>query len=220
MFTIGLTGGIGSGKTVVSDRFAALGAGVIDSDVLARSVTAPGGAAIAPIAAAFGHAFITPDGALDRARMRECVFNDPQARGRLEAITHPLIRAESARALAAMQLRALPYLIYAVPLLVESGQHLPRTDPAPVGRTRRFDRILLVDCSVNTQIQRVMSRSGLDDAQARAIIAAQATREQRRAAADDILFNENLSLTALHMQIDALHRQYLAYASAAANASE
>ncbi|MGI4857768.1 MAG: dephospho-CoA kinase [Janthinobacterium lividum] len=199
MLRIGLTGGIGSGKTVVSDRFAALGASVIDSDVLARRVTAPGGAAIAPIAAAFGAGFVASDGSLDRARMREKVFADPVARKQLEAITHPLIQAETERELRACAHAAAAYLIFAVPLLVESGRW-----------TSRVDRVLVVDCAIETQIARVMCRSQLGEAQVRAIIATQASRERRLAAADDILLNEHKPLAALHAEIDALHARYLA----------
>lgn len=203
MLKIGLTGGIGSGKTVVSDRFAALGAGVIDSDVLARRVTAPGGTAIAPIAAAFGAGFVAADGSLDRARMRDKVFADPAARKQLEAITHPLIQAETERELREPARAAATYLIFAVPLLVESGRW-----------ASRFDRVLVVDCSIDTQIARVMRRSQLDDAQVRAIIASQASRERRLAVADDTLLNEHKPLAVLHAEIDALHRRYLALADA------
>ncbi|MCY0388925.1 dephospho-CoA kinase [Robbsia sp. Bb-Pol-6] len=204
MLRIGLTGGIGSGKTVVSDRFAALGASVIDSDVLARRVTAPGGTAIAPIAAAFGADFLADDGSLDRARMREKVFADAAARRQLESITHPLIRAETERELRQPHHAAAPYLIFAVPLLVESGRW-----------ASRVDRVLVVDCAIETQIVRVMRRNRLSEAQVRAIIASQASRESRLAAADDTLVNDHKPLAALHAEIDVLHRHYLALAAAA-----
>ncbi|WP_347555006.1 dephospho-CoA kinase [Robbsia sp. KACC 23696] len=196
---IGLTGGIGSGKTLVSDALAALGAHVIDSDVIARAVTAAGGSAIAPIRATFGADFIGADGALDRTRMRDKVFSDPSARQALEAITHPLIRAAIEEETARVVLRAPapPYLVFAVPLLVESGQ------------TARYDRILVVDCEPDTQVARVIARSGLAEAQVRAIIASQASREARRDAADDVLLNQDIALDALQAQIETLHRRYL-----------
>jgi len=199
LLRIGLTGGIGSGKTLVSDALAARGAYVIDSDVVARAVTAAGGSAIAPIRDTFGADFIGADGALDRARMRDKVFSDPNARQALEAITHPLIRAaidaETERAL--RRTPTPPYLVFAVPLLVESGQ------------TSRYDRVLVVDCEPDTQVARVIARSGLAEAQVRAIIASQASRDARRDAADDILLNQDIPLDALQAQIETLHRRYL-----------
>lgn len=220
MLKIGLTGGIGSGKTVVSDRLAACGAGVIDSDVVARRVTAPGGAAIAPIAAAFGPAFIAADGSLERARMREHVFSTPSERVRLEAITHPLIRAETEKAITSPAYRDAPYLVFAIPLLVESRYRAGSTSASgstsgspPGASTARFDRILVVDCSVDTQVQRVMQRSQLDEQQVRAIIASQATREARLAVADDVLVNDGKPLPDLLAEIDALHRRYVDMAS-------
>jgi dephospho-CoA kinase len=197
MLKIGLTGGIGSGKTAVSDRLAQCGAGVVDSDVVARRVTAPGGVAIAPIAAAFGDAFIAADGSLDRTRMRAHVFSTPSERMRLEAITHPLIRAETEKEAESLAGRDVPYLVFAVPLLVESRRG-----------TSRFDRILVVDCSVETQVHRVMQRSQLDEQQVRAIIASQATRAERLAVADDVLLNDGKALADLLDEIDALHRRY------------
>jgi dephospho-CoA kinase len=199
LLRIGLTGGIGSGKTVVSDALAARGAYVIDSDVVARAVTAPGGSAIEPIRQTFGAAFIDADGAMDRRRMRDKVFADPAARQALEAITHPLIRtaiaAETTRA--AQRTPAPAYLVFAVPLLVESGQ------------TAHYDRILVVDCDPDTQLARVIARSGLSETQVRAIIAAQASRQARLDAADDVLLNQDIALEALQTQIETLHRAYL-----------
>ncbi len=195
--TVGLTGGIGSGKTVVADRLAALGAAVIDTDAIARALTAPGGAAMAPIAAAFGPGCLDPHGALDRARMRERVFGDAAAKARLEAILHPMIRAE-AQAAAAGAAPSAPYIVFVVPLLVESG-----------GWRDRVDRVLVIDCTVATQEARVSARSGLDAALARTIIDQQASRGQRLAAADDVLFNEG-PLEELMPRVDRLHARYLA----------
>jgi dephospho-CoA kinase len=199
MYMVVLTGGIGSGKSTVSDRFAAHGVAVIDADQLARLVTAPGGPAIEPIRAAFGAAYLAADGSLERARMRDLVFSNPQAKARLEAITHPLIRAERARAIAGAR---GPYLLMAVPLFVEAGR----------GRDAA-DRILVVDCSVETQIERVMRRSALDRQQVIAIIATQATREQRLACADDVIRNDNREIADLAVEIDALHARYLGLAA-------
>ena len=199
LLRIGLTGGIGSGKTFVSDALAARGAYVIDSDVVARAVTAPGGSAIEPIRQTFGAAFIGTDGALDRPRMRDKVFADPTARHALEAITHPLIRAaiEAETTRAENGTPAPAYLVFAVPLLVESGQ------------TARYDRILVVDCDPDTQVARVIARSGLPDAQVRAIIASQASRQARLDAADDVLLNQDITPEALQTQIETLHRAYV-----------
>ncbi|KKB61886.1 hypothetical protein WM40_20540 [Robbsia andropogonis] len=199
LLRIGLTGGIGSGKTLVSDALATLGAYVIDSDLVAHAVTAPGGSAIAPIRDAFGPIFINGDGALDRPRMRDKIFTDPHARRQLEAITHPLIRAaiDAESASAARRTPAPAYLVFAVPLLVESGQ------------TERYDRILVVDCDVETQVTRVVTRRGLPEVQVRAIIASQASREARLAVADDVLLNQDVALDALHTEIASLHRRYV-----------
>ncbi len=197
-FTVGLTGGIGSGKSAAAERFAALGATIVDTDLIAHRLTAPGGAAIAAIRQAFGAGVISPDGSLDRAAMRARVFAEPAARQQLEAILHPLIRAESARqCLAAPG----PYVVMAVPLLVESGTY-----------RQRCDRVCVVDCPEALQIERVRTRSGLDETQIRAIMAAQASREERLAAADDVIDNGG-TLEALQQQVDRLHLRYLADAS-------
>ncbi|PRH11948.1 dephospho-CoA kinase [Burkholderia gladioli] len=199
MFSVGLTGGIGSGKTTVANRFGARGATLVDTDAIAHRVTAPGGAAMPAIAAAFGPAFVAADGSLDRARMRALVFGDEAARKRLEAITHPLIRAETEQQAA----RANgPYVIFVVPLLVESGSW-----------RNRVDRVLVVDCEVETQIARVMQRNGFAREQVEAIVARQATREARLAAADDVIVNEAAPDAALDTRIDALHAHYLALAA-------
>ncbi len=199
-FSVGITGGIGSGKTTVADMFAARGAAIIDTDLIAHQLTAPGGAAIAAIRAQFGAAFLTADGAMDRARMRAHVFSEPAAKGRLEAILHPLIRIEVERA--ARQAQGA-YLMFVVPLLVESGPSWKQ----------RVSRVLVVDCQEQTQVRRVMSRSGLPEAQVRAIMAAQATRQERLAAADDVIDNDGDAL-ALVPQVDRLHARYVSMATA------
>jgi len=196
-FSIGLTGGIGSGKTTVADLFGERGAALIDTDAIAHQLTVPGGAAIDAIRAAFGDDFIGADGAMDRARMRAHVFADIGARKRLEAILHPLIRSETARA--AQEARGA-YLIFVVPLLVESAQWRSRTS-----------RVLVVDCSEEVQIARVMQRNGMTRAQVEAIMAAQATRAERLAAADDVIEN-NGDTAALLPQIERLHALYLSLA--------
>ena len=198
MFAVGLTGGIGSGKSTVADRFGALGVPIVDTDVIAHRITAPHGIAMPEIAREFGPSFVTTDGSLDRARMRTLIFSDDTARKRLEAITHPLIRAETQRQRDSAQ---GPYVIVVVPLLVESGNW-----------KTRVDRVLTVDCSVETQIARVMRRNAFSREQVLAIIARQATREQRLAAADDTIVNEDALPDALQVQVDALHRAYLSYA--------
>jgi dephospho-CoA kinase len=192
---IGLTGGIGCGKTTVADQFGALGASLVDTDLIAHALTAPGGAAMAPLLAAFGPAFAGPDGAMDRARMRELVFADPQAKARLEAILHPLIRST---ALAAADAAVGPYVMFVVPLLVESGDW-----------RARVQRIVAIDCPEDVQVARVMARNGLAEAQVRAIMATQATRAQRLAAADDVIANAG-TVADLLPQIARLHGQYLA----------
>jgi dephospho-CoA kinase len=198
MFAVGLTGGIGSGKSTVADLFAAHGVPLVDTDLIAHRITAPHGVAMPQIAAEFGEAFVAADGSLDRARMRTLVFSDDGARKRLESITHPLIRAETEREWHEAQ---GPYVIVVVPLLVESGSW-----------KTRVNRVLTVDCSVETQISRVMSRNGFSREQVLAIIARQATREARLAAAADVIDNDNAPLDALKAQVDAQHRVYLTLA--------
>ena len=195
-YLVGLTGGIGSGKSAAAERFAALGAEIIDTDAIAHQLTAPGGAAMAAICTAFGAGVVSADGALDRVAMRRRVFSDPDERQRLEAILHPLIRAESDRRAAAA---VSPYAILMVPLLVESG------DAAHY--RKRVKRIAVVDCSREMQIQRVMARNGMSRADVENILAVQATREQRLAVADDVINNES-SLADLISQIDRLDAAY------------
>lgn len=199
LFAVGLTGGIGSGKSLVADLFAARGAALIDTDQIAHRLTMPGGAAIPAIGAAFGAEFIGADGAMERARMRQRVFADAAARRQLEAILHPLIEGECARAAASA---AGEYLMFVVPLLVESGRW-----------RQQVARILVVDCPEALQIQRVMRRNGMSQAQVRAIMATQATRDARLAAADDIIVND-AGIDALLPQVDRLHAFYLAQSRA------
>ena len=198
---VGLTGGIGSGKSAVADCFSRLGAAVVDTDAIAHELTRPGGAAMAHIRAAFGEAVVAADGSLDRAAMRRLAFSDPAARKRLEAILHPLIRAESDRRCRAA-LTAAPYVVLVVPLLVESGDY-----------RRRVDRVLVVDCDDETRIGRVMSRSGLARAEVQAIMAAQAGRDERLACADDVLDNGG-DLAQLQERVAELHRRYRDLAAA------
>lgn len=195
LLQIGLTGGIGCGKTTVADMFGALGATIVDTDLIAHSMTVPGGPAMAPIRAAFGDAYLAADGALDRASMRALVFADPAAKLRLEAILHPLIRvAAEAQATAAQG----AYVIFVVPLLIESGNW-----------RGKVARVLAIDCPEEMQIARVMTRNGLQEAQVKAIMAAQVSRPQRLAAADDVITNDN-GIAALAPQVEALHRLYMA----------
>ena len=206
MFSIGLTGGIGSGKTTVADLFAAHGVPVIDTDLIAHGITAPGGVAMPLIASQFGPEFVAGDGSLNRAKMRERVFADGTAKARLEAITHPLIRAETERQRSAAR---GAYHIVVVPLLVEGGN-----------RALRVERVLVVDCPVETQIGRVMRRNGFSREQVLAIIGHQATREARLAAADDIVVNDDrATLDSLRQDVDALHARYLSLAGDASNAA-
>lgn len=199
-YRVGLTGGIASGKSTVSELFTALGVPIIDSDVIAREVVTPGSPGLAAIRRRFGDAVLAADGSLDRRGLRNLVFADPKARADLEAITHPLIR-ERMRALNE-SVRA-PYLINAIPLLAEGG-----------GR-RDLDRVLVVDCPEALQISRVMARDQLDEPAARAILAAQASRDARLAMADDVLVNDG-DLAALQGAVHALHKRYLGLAAAAA----
>lgn len=190
--TIGLTGGIGSGKTTVGSRLVALGAHLVDTDAISRSLTAPGGAAIEAIGREFGDGFINADGAMDRDRMRALAFGDPLALARLEAILHPLIGQQAD--FHAAQAGPHQRVVYDVPLLVESG---PRWRD-------RVDRILVVDCLPETQIARVMARAGWTRPAILAVLAKQATRAQRLAVADDVIVNEGITLEDLHQQVGRL----------------
>jgi dephospho-CoA kinase len=206
-FSVGLTGGVGSGKSTVGEMLARRGAGIVDADAIARELTQAGGAAIDAVRAAFGDAVIAADGSLDRSRMRARAFADPGDRARLEGILHPLIRATSNRRAGELAAAGRPYVVFVIPLLVESGD-----------ARGRFDRILVVDCSEATQIARARQRPGIDADVARAILAAQATRARRLEAADDVLFNE-APLDEIDARVEILHRRYAELAAASSSAS-
>ncbi len=193
-FVVGLTGGIGSGKSTVADLFVEQGAALVDTDAIAHELTGPGGAAMPLLVEAFGAQVARPDGAMDRATMRRLVFADPAAKLRLEGILHPLIRqlsAERCRAATA------PYVILAVPLLVESGTY-----------RERCDRIVVVDCPESLQIERVIARNGMRRDEVLAIMAAQASRAQRLAVADDVVVND-AGRTKIYDRVAELHLKYL-----------
>lgn len=192
-YVVGLTGGIGSGKTAVSERFEAFGIAVVDGDVASRAVLAPGEPALAAIAERFGGHLIGEDGSLDRAALRKHVFADPDARRWLEALTHPLIGAYLRERL---ETATSPYSILVNPILVESGQ------------ARRCHRVLVVDVPEALQIERTMARDGNSEAQVRAIMAAQAGRQRRLAAADDVIVNDG-DLAHLDAEVAKLHEKYL-----------
>ncbi|WP_338770915.1 dephospho-CoA kinase [Massilia sp. METH4] len=196
-FTVGLTGGIGSGKSAVARLFAQRGVDIVDTDQIARNLTGPHGAAMPALLAEFGADFADAQGALDRARMRALVFTVPDAKRRLEGILHPMIRdAVFAESL----LGTGPYVIFDIPLLVESGTW-----------KERVGRVLVVDCPEEVQLARVVARNGLPQAQVRAIMAAQVPRQVRLAAADDVIDNGG-ALDALAPQVDRLHAIYLTMA--------
>jgi dephospho-CoA kinase len=194
---IGLTGGIASGKSAVAQRFVELGVPVIDADESARFVVAPGQPGLADLTKRFGPGALTADGELDRRALRNLVFADPQLRRDLEAILHPLIRADMERRAGAA---AGPYLVMAIPLLVESG------------KPDRVDRILVVDVDEDVQLERVMARDSTTLEQARAILAAQASRAARLEAADDVIVNSG-TVSELRQAVDALHERYLRLAA-------
>ncbi|MBS1187859.1 MAG: dephospho-CoA kinase [Burkholderiaceae bacterium] len=199
-FSIGLTGGIGSGKTTIAGLFAQRGATIVDTDAIARGLTQPGGAAIDAIRAEFGPEAIDASGAMNRERMREQVFADQLLKKRLEGILHPLIRLQCERAASAA---TGDYVIFDVPLLVET----------PHWR-ERVTRILVVDCPEELQLRRVMARSGMSEAQVKAIIAAQTTRAQRLSVADDVIVNDG-DVASLAAEVDRLHALYCRLAAAA-----
>ena len=194
---LGVTGGIGSGKSTVSGMFAALGAAVIDADALSRSLTQQHGAALPLIAEQFGAEYLTADNALDRDRMRDAVFRSTEHKHRLEAILHPLIQREIFAAYdAACERPSVPFVVFDIPLLAESSQWTPR-----------LDQVLVVDCTPQTQIARVMQRSRLERDQVAAIIAQQATRAQRLRKADWVIFNEDTSLASLGDLVADIYNQ-------------
>jgi dephospho-CoA kinase len=187
---IGLTGGIGSGKSTVAGFWQEAGAVLIDTDAIARQLSGPGGAAMPAIEAEFGPAMLNADGALDRTAMRQLAFTDTGAKQRLEAILHPLISTQTRRQAEAAQAAGADLIVFDVPLLVESGHW-----------RARVDRVLVVDCTEQTQIARVSARPGWTASSAAAVLTAQASRAQRRACADALIFNEGLALTALREQV-------------------
>ncbi|KAF1022367.1 MAG: Dephospho-CoA kinase [Paracidovorax wautersii] len=193
---LGLTGGIGSGKSTVAAILTAAGAVVIDADAISRAVTAPGGAAIEPLRQALGAQAIDASGGLDRQAMRQRLIDDPQAKATLEAIVHPLVRQAIERQTQAAA--GAPCIVYDIPLLAES---------AATWR-ERLDKILVVDCAVDTQVRRVMARSGWPEETVRAIIARQATREQRRAIADAVIDNDGIGLDELRQRVLATVLQW------------
>jgi len=196
---IGVTGGIGSGKSAAGELFAEYGAAVLDTDAIAASLTQPGQPAMHEIEQVFGSEYLTSSGALNRPRMRERVFSDEKAKQTLEAILHPLIRAQAAQE---VNRAHGPYVLVLIPLLVETG-----------GYRELIDRILVVDVEEPVQLARTMARSGLTEEQVRAILRSQASREQRLAAADDVIDN-NGDLEHLRAQVHQLHGRYLQLASA------
>lgn len=194
---IGLTGGIGSGKTAVSMLLAEFGAGVIDTDLISHQITAPGGKAIPLIATTFGQDFINPEGALNRAKMRALVFQDTGARQILEQITHPLIQQETVKQAFELAKSKVPYLVFVVPLLIESGTWL-----------KLIDYLVVVDCPEETQIQRVMRRNNMTRPEVENILKAQTSRNARLAAANAIIENQG-SLDSLKLEVLKLHQDLL-----------
>jgi dephospho-CoA kinase len=204
-YRVALTGGVGSGKSTVARMLSELGASIVDTDAIAHGLTAREGAALPAIVAAFGDGVLAPDGALDRGAMRARVFADPTARQRLEAILHPLIREASLRQSEAAR---GAYVVLVVPLLAENLE----------AYRGLIDRVAVVDCEEAQQIARTAARPGLDEAQAMAILKAQASREGRLAIADDVIENRS-DIASLRDSIERLHRRYLALASASRNNS-
>lgn len=194
---LGLTGGIGSGKSTVASLLAELGAAVVDADAIARHLTAPNGPAIPLIAATFGPDFITSTGAMDRDKMRALAYADISARQRLEAIIHPLVRHETQRQALLAASQGQPCIVFDVPLLVESTTW-----------REQLDWVLVVDCTPATQISRVMARSALTRDEVEKIIASQASRRHRLGAADAVIFNDRLSLVALAAEVDQVARHF------------
>ena len=190
MLRLGLTGGIGSGKSTVAAMLLGRGAVIIDADAISRTSTAAKGAAIEAIRQTFGPEYVNEDGALDRDRMRQATFSDPQVRARLEAIIHPLVREESERRESAAQADGVACVVFDIPLLVESGKW-----------RRKLDAVLVVDCTIAVQTERVMARSGLARDAVVQIIASQASRAKRLAAADLVLFNAGISLVDLKAHV-------------------
>jgi dephospho-CoA kinase len=200
-YVVGLTGGIGSGKSKAAELFAELGADVVDTDAISHELTAPGGGAMSAIEEAFGASYLRPDGSLDRSRMRSLVFSDPAAKARLEGVLHPLIRSESRRRIDASR---APYVVLVVPLLLETG-----------GYRDLLSRVLVVDCDESQQIARVVARSRLREDEIQRIMRAQLPRAERLRQADDVLAND-ADIETLRSKVRTLHDGYLASAVTAA----
>ncbi|BBS85591.1 dephospho-CoA kinase [Aeromonas media] len=198
MYVVAITGGIGSGKTTIANQFAALGIEVVDADLIAREVVAPGTPALAAIVNHFGAEMLTEQGLLDRRALRERIFSDPAAKSWLNALLHPIIRSEMLRQCAAV---SSPYCLLVVPLLVENRL------------TELADRVLLIDVDEAIQIERTCRRDGVSREQAQAILASQASRSERLAMADDVLDNQSGTTETIRARILALHETYLAFAS-------
>jgi dephospho-CoA kinase len=196
MLRIALTGGIGSGKSLAAKRFAAHGIPVIDADLIARELVTPGSVALTQIATSFGPEVLQPDGTLDRRALRHVVFKDREARAHLETILHPMIRREMERRMESLK---APYVVLVIPLLLETGQ------------TELADRVLVVDTPESAQVARVCHRDGQSAAEVRAVMASQCSRQERLAAADDVIDNSG-SEAALLARVDDLHARYLALA--------
>jgi dephospho-CoA kinase len=194
---VGLTGGIGSGKSTVANMWVQRGATLVDADAIARQLTAPGGAAMPTIRQIFGDAMVTQEGALDREKMRALAFNDPQAKHKLEHIIHPMVTAQATAQTEAAVAQSAPCLVLDIPLLVESGHW-----------RQKLDAVLVIDCLPETQVARAMARSGLTQQAAKAVVAAQATRAARLAAADAVIYNEGLSLAQLESQVVQVGRRF------------
>ena len=194
---LGLTGGIGSGKSTVAHMLLGLGAGLVDADAISRQLTAAGGLAMPAITAAFGPDFVDASGALERDRVRQLVHSEPTARLRLEAIIHPLVGLEGQRQAALLAEQACPCIVFDIPLLVESAHW-----------RQNLDHVLVVDCTNEVQINRVMVRNQLSRAQVQSIIASQASRSSRLAAADSVIFNVDLSLDALEAQLQKISTRF------------
>lgn len=194
---LGLTGGIGSGKSTVAAMLQAQGAYLIDADALARATTAPGGAAIPAIREAFGPGLLNAAGALDRDKMRQLAFSNASTRARLEGIVHPLVGAAIEQAAVYAETEGATCLVFDIPLLVESAHW-----------RQRLHRVLVVDCNSETQIQRVMQRNGISRTEVQGIMAAQASRTQRLQAADAVLFNDGIHLSALALEVQQIGRQF------------
>lgn len=203
-YCVGITGGIGSGKSRATAMFGELGAGVVDTDEISHQITASGGAAMPEIVAAFGPAAAAADGSLDRAAMRQRIFSDPRARRQLENILHPRIRAQAHKCI---EESASPYVLLVVPLLLETGAY------RDIVR-----RILVVDCDEALQVSRTIARSRIDEASVRAIMAAQIPRHERLARADDVIRNDG-DVEELRRQVATLHDKYLKLAAGAARPS-